>query len=50
MAHKRVDKASDETINKTFSEYKQRELDGKVPKNIISLYCIGILKWLKTKA
>lgn len=32
MAHKRVDKASDETINKTFAEYKQRELDEKGPK------------------
>ena len=32
MAHKIVDKASDETINKTFAEYKQRELDEKGPK------------------
>ena len=32
MAHKRIDKASDETTNKTFAEYKQRELDEKGPK------------------
>ena len=28
-AHERVDKASDETINKTYAEYKQRELNEK---------------------
>ena len=31
--HERVDKASDETINKTYAEYKQRELNEKGEKN-----------------
>ena len=30
--HKRVDKASDEIINKTYTEYKQRELNEKGEK------------------
>ena len=54
--HERVDKASDETINKKYAEYKQRELNekgekiGKVlGKHIINLYSTGISKWLKIK-
>ena len=31
--HGRVDKAGNETINKTYSEYKQRELNEKGEKN-----------------
>ena len=30
--HERVDKASDKTINKTYAEYRQRELNGKGEK------------------
>ena len=30
--HERVDKASDETVNKTYAEYKQRELKEKGEK------------------
>ena len=30
--HERVDKASDEIINKTYAEYKQRELNEKGEK------------------
>ena len=30
--HERVDKASDEVINKTYAEYKQRELNEKGEK------------------
>ena len=30
--HKRVDKATDEIINKTYAEYKQRELNKKGEK------------------
>ena len=52
--HERVDKASDEIINKTFAEYRQRELNekgkktGKVlDKHVINLYSTGIPLWLK---
>ena len=31
--HERVDKESDETINKKYTEYKQRELNEKGKKN-----------------
>ena len=31
--HKRVDKASDKTINKTYAEYNQRELNEKGERN-----------------
>ena len=31
--HERVDKASDETINKRYAEYKQHELNEKGEKN-----------------
>ena len=47
--HKKEDKVSDKTINKTYTEYKQRELNenGEKPgkalgKHIINLYFIGI--------
>ena len=54
--HKRVDKAIDETINKTYAEYKQRELNEKgektgkaLGKHAINLYSTGISRWLKIK-
>ena len=31
--HERVDKASNETVNKTYAEYRQRELNEKGEKN-----------------
>ena len=47
--HERVDKASDEAINKTFGEYKQHELKKKgektgkaLGKHVINLYSTGI--------
>ena len=47
--HERVDKASDEAINKTFAEYKQHELKKKgektgkaLGKHVINLYSTGI--------
>ena len=47
--HERVDKASDEIINKTYAEYKQRELNEKgektrkaLGKHVINLYSTGI--------
>ena len=47
--HERADKASDETINKTYAEYKQRELNEKgektgkaLGKHVINLYSTGI--------
>ena len=50
--HKKVDKASDEIINKTYAEYKQRELNEKgektgkaLGKHVISLYSTGI-SWM----
>ena len=46
---KKVDKVRDETINKTYAEYKQREITEKgekkcnsVGKHIINLYSNGI--------
>ena len=54
--HKRVDQASDEIINKTYAEYKQRELNEKsektgkaLGKHVINLYSPGISRWLKIK-
>ena len=54
--HGRVDKASDEIINKTYAEYKQRELNEKGEKtgkalgrHVINLYSTGISRWLKIK-
>ena len=47
--HGRVDKASDETINKIYVEYRQRELNEKgektgkaLGKHVINLYSTGI--------
>ena len=47
--HERVEKASDETINKKYTEYNQRELNEKgektgkaLGKHIINLYSTGI--------
>ena len=52
----RVNKASDETVNKTYAEYKQRELNEKgektgkaLGKHVINLYSTGISRWLKIK-
>ena len=51
-----MEKASDETINKTYAEYKQRELNGKgektgmvLGKHVINLYPTSISRWLKIK-
>ena len=47
--HERVDRGSDETINKKYAEYKQRELNEKGEKtgkalgtHVINLYSTGI--------
>ena len=47
--HTRVDKASDEIINKTYAEYRQHELNEKrektgkaLGKHVINLYSTGI--------
>ena len=47
--HGREGKAIDEIINKTYAEYKQRELNEKgektgkaLGKHVINLYCTGI--------
>ena len=47
--HGRVEKASDETINKIYVEYRQRELNEKgkktgkaLGKHVITLYSVGI--------
>ena len=54
--HERVDKASDETINKKYAEYKQREITEKgektgkaLGKHVINLYSTGISRWLKIR-
>ena len=54
--HTRLDKASDEIINKTYAEYRQRELNEKrektgkaLSKHVINLYSTGISQWLKIK-
>ena len=54
--HERVDKASDETINKTYAEYKQRELNEKgentgktLGKHVINLYSTGISQVVKIR-
>ena len=51
-----MEKASDEIINKTYAEYKQRELNEKsektgkaLGKHVINLYSPGISRWLKIK-
>ena len=47
--HEKVDKASDETTNKTYAKYRQRELNEKggktgkaLGKHVINLYSAGI--------
>ena len=52
----RVDKSSDETINKKYAEYQQRELNEKgektgqtLGKHVINLYSTDISRWLKIK-
>ena len=54
--HRGVDKASDETINKIYAEYRQRELNEKgektgkaLGKHVINLYSVGISRWLKIR-
>ena len=54
--HEGVDKASDETINKIYAEYRQRELNEKgektgkaLGKHVINLYSVGISRWLKIR-
>ena len=51
-----MDKASDETINKTYAEYKQHELNEKykktgknLGKHAVNLYFTGISRWVKVK-
>ena len=54
--YERADKASDETINKKYVEYKPREITEKdektakaLGKHVINLYSTGISQWLKIK-
>ena len=54
--HERVDKASDEIINKTYAEYRQREIteNGEktakvLGKHVIKLYSIGISRFVKIR-
>ena len=54
--HKRVDKARDEIINKTYAEYRQRELNEKgektgktLGKRVINLYSTGISSMVKIR-
>ena len=54
--HKRVDKTSDEIINKTYAEHKQRELNEKgektgktLGKHVIYLYSTGISRTVKIR-
>ena len=53
---RKVDKASDETINKTYADYKQRELNEKgektgkaLGKHVINLYSTGISRVVKIR-
>ena len=52
----KVDKASDDIVNKTYAKYKQREITGKGEKNgkavdiyVISLYSTGISRVVKIR-
>ena len=54
--HGRVDNASDEMINKTYAEYRQRELNEKgektgktLGKHVINLYSTGISRVVKIR-
>ena len=51
-----MDKASYEIINKTYAEYKQREITEKdektakaLGKHVINLYSVRISRWLKIR-
>ena len=51
-----MDQASDKIINKTYAEYKQRELNEKgektgkaLGKRVINLYSTRTSRWLKIK-
>ena len=51
-----MDKEKDETINKKYVEYKQRQLNDKgeytgkaLGKHVINLYSTGISRWIKIK-
>ena len=52
----KVDKASNEIINKTYAEYKRREITEKgektakaLGKHVINLYSVSISRWLKIR-
>ena len=52
----KVDKASDEIINKTYAEYKQRDLNEKgektgkaLGKHLVNLYSTGISRFVKIR-
>ena len=54
--YEKVDKVSDETIDKTYAEYKQRKLNEKgkktrkaLFKHAINLYSTRISQWVKIK-
>ena len=54
--YERADKASNETINKKYVEYKPREITEKdektakaLGKHVINLYSTGISQWFKIK-
>ena len=54
--HERVDKASDETTNKNYAKYIQRELNEKgektgkaLGKHVTNLYSTSISRWVKIK-
>ena len=54
--HAKMDKASDETMNKKYAEQKHRELNEKgektckaFGKHVINFYSTGISRWLKLK-
>ena len=51
-----MDKASDETVNKTYTAYRQRELNQKgekmgkgLSKHVINLYSTGISRMVKIR-
>ena len=54
--HERVDKASNDAINKKYTEYRQRELNEKgektgkaLSKHVINFYSTRISGWFKIK-
>ena len=54
--YERVSKARDKVLNKTYAEYKQRELNKKgektgnaLGKHVINLYATGISRWVKIR-